>query len=327
MLSKHGKSPSTMEFMVPLFKEHFAVFAASSVQNRILRMFDMLWLFGRKIRQTDYLIIDVYSTWNFYYALVFSMLSRLFNKKYVLILHGGNLPSRLDSFPKISSSIFKHSYKNVSPSGYLKHEFESRGFPCILIPNIINIDEYPFKKREVVGPKLLYVRSIHKVYNPILAVKCLRLLLETYPNAKLCMIGPVRDESIDELNAYILENKLSPSIEITGMLSRQEWVSRSMEYDIFINTTTVDNTPVSVMEAMALGMPIVSTNVGGIPYLIEESRNGLLFESGDIKEMLSAIISLIKNSELASTISDTNRKKAESLTWESVRHTWLDLLS
>ena len=83
------------------------------------------------------------------------------------------------------------------------------------------------------------------------------------------------------------------------------------ECDIFINTTNFDNTPVSLIEAMALGFPVVSTNVGGIPYLIEDRKDGLLVPANDVAAFAKAIDELCAHSELTQTLSVNGRKKAE----------------
>ena len=96
---------------------------ASSQQNKVLRLLDMVFCFFKYGPKVDYVIIDTYSTYNFYFALIISQLCRLFKKRYIPNLNGGNLPARLKKHPFLSALIFKHAYANVSPSPYLKQAF------------------------------------------------------------------------------------------------------------------------------------------------------------------------------------------------------------
>lgn len=276
-------------------------------------------------RKVDYILIDTFSTSNFYYAYIASQLSRLLRLKYISVLRGGNLPMRLDKYPYLSKSIFKNSYQNIAPSNYLKYEFEKKGFKVDFIPNILEINEYEFKKRETLKPTILWVRAFKYLYNPKMAIEVLILLKKQYPEAKLCMIGPVKDDSFELVKSMVVENNLTDSVEFTGALSKKEWFKKSEEFDIFINTTNVDNTPVSVMEAMALGLSVVSTNVGGMPFLIDNQLDGLLVEKENPDEMAKTIVKLINNHSQDMTMNA--RKKVESFSWEHLRKQWIKLLN
>src|SRR5690606_41312383 len=99
------------------------------------------------------------------------------------------------------------------------------------------------------------------------------------------------DGSLSAAKKYAKKHDLR--VNFTGKLKKKEWIKLSAAYDIFINTSDIDNTPVSVIEAMALGLPVVSTNVGGIPYLIEEGKTGLLVAAKDPGGMSVTMISLL----------------------------------
>ncbi|MDZ7648841.1 MAG: glycosyltransferase family 4 protein [Cytophagales bacterium] len=133
------------------------------------------------------------------------------------------------------------------------------------------------------------VQVIHKLYNPLLAIDILREVKLAFPSASLCMIGPDKDGSLALTKNRVIELGLEDAVTFTGILSKEEWPIRSVDYDIFINTTNFDNMPISVIEAMALGLAIVSTNVGGLPYLIEDEKDGLLVNAGSSKDFSESI--------------------------------------
>ena len=325
-LSKHGNNTTSIETLgLFLENEGYTVFYASSKKNKALRLFDMIYTTFRLRNKVDYVLIDVYSTYNFFYALIISQLCRIFKLKYISKLHGGNLPNRFKNNPKLCQLIFNHAYINIAPSNYLLFECKAFGYLNMLyLPNTIDIKNYNYYHRDIINPKLLWVRSFDRIYNPIMAVKVLVELKKEFPNASLCMVGPDKDGSLEETMQFAKDNNVN--IDFPGKLSKDDWVELSKEYDVFINTTHFDNTPVSLIEAMSLGLPIISTNVGGIPFLIKDNETGLLVNDNDVDEMVNAIKVIIADKDLAKNISKNARDLAESFDWGTVKKLWFKIL-
>ncbi|GAB1855715.1 hypothetical protein MHTCC0001_05490 [Flavobacteriaceae bacterium MHTCC 0001] len=326
-LSHKNKTVTTIETLSQnLRKEGFIVYSVSSKKNRVFRLCDMLWHVIKYRNRVEYVLIDTYSTINFYYAYLCSLLCRFFNLKYIPILHGGNLPERLKTSPKKSNHLFRNAYINIAPSLFLKSHFESHGYTNLeYIPNTIELNHYNFDKRTFKEARLLWVRSFSSIYNPELAVKVLKILRENNIEATLCMVGPRNDDSLDSTKS--LARELGVEVEFTGKLSKKDWHKKAEGFNIFINTTNVDNTPVSVIEAMALGLPIISTNVGGMPFLIEDGEDGILVPPNDEVAFKDAVCRLIEDRNLGKNIADKARKKVESFDWEVVKHKWFSVLS
>jgi glycosyltransferase involved in cell wall biosynthesis len=138
------------------------------------------------------------------------------------------------------------------------------------------------------------------------------------------MIGPEKDGSQESCKIQAKELKLE--VNFTGLLSKKQWVDLSEQHDIFINTTGFDNLPVSLIEAMALGLPVVSTNVGGIPYLIENDLNGKLVPYNDVEKMAGSIDYLISHPIETASIIAKARETIESYSWSKVSQQWNSLL-
>ncbi|MFD2517913.1 glycosyltransferase family 4 protein [Salinimicrobium flavum] len=280
----------------------------------------------RNRNTADYFLIDTYSTQNFWYAYTVAMLCQRLGLKYIPILHGGELPGRLEHSPKVSKKLFGKAFINVAPSLYMKTVFQQAGFTNVrYIPNSINLEDYHFKERSELRPKLLWVRAFAEIYNPMQALKVLELLLPDYPGAELCMIGPVKDDSWKDCIRYAKLHQLP--VRFPGRLAKEEWMALSESYDIFLNTTNIDNSPVSVIEAMALGLPVVSTNVGGLPYLISADIDGILVNPDDPERMVSALKNLLQDPDRAHERTIAARKKVEAFDWERVKKSWKELLS
>lgn len=324
-LTGKTKYNSTIKVLSTLLKgEGFSVIVSSDKISKIARLLDMCISLVKNRNKVDYVLIDTFSTINFYYALIISQLARVFKLKYIPILHGGNLPQRLEHNPFLSDLIFKNSYKNIAPSNYLKSAFEEKGYVTMFIPNILEIENYKFKNRKVIEPKLFWVRAFKEIYNPTLAIMVLEILKKEYPKAKLCMVGPFVDDSYSDCLKLVSELKLENSVEFTDVLLKEDWHKKSEDYDIFINTTNFDNTPVSIMEAMALGLPIVSTNVGGMPFLIDDTSDGLLVSKSNAEHMTKAIISILDNTH--PNLAVNARKKVENFSWDVNKEKWFQIL-
>ncbi|MFI1745834.1 glycosyltransferase family 4 protein [Thalassobellus sediminis] len=325
-LSQKGKTETTIDTLSKSLKlEGYHVLTASKINNKVLRLLDMLFHIFKYRKLVHYVLIDTYSTQNFYYAYLCSQLCRFLKLKYIPILHGGNLPMRLQKNPKLSQKIFNNAYKNITPSEYIQSEFKKQGFNNLLcIPNSIELKNYSFKERVFDKPKLLWVRSFSEIYNPLLAIDVLSLLLKEGFEASLCMVGPENDGSLKKAKEHAL--KLNIDVQFTGKLSKKEWIHLSKSHNVFINTTNFDNMPVSVIEAMALGLPIVSTFVGGMPFLIDHKKEGILVDPNNINEFFKALKDIFDNTEDTITRVLKAREKVENYDWEVVKQKWFSVL-
>lgn len=325
-LAQKGKTATTIDSLGPLLeKEGYQLRYASSVSNIARRMVDMMRKTFKSRQWADVVLIDTYSTKNFWFAIVIARICISFNMKYVPILHGGNLPDRLDKNPKVTRAFLHNAHAVVSPGDYLRTAFAKAGYHNITkINNFIEIENYPFLERSVLEPKLLWVRSFAEIYNPQMAVRVLHLLKEKYPKASLTMVGPEKDGALE--NTKSLAQELQLEVNFTGLLSKKQWIERSKDHSIFINTTHFDNLPVSLIEAMALGLPVVSTDVGGIPYLIQHNVQGKLVPDGDVGKMVENIHHLIQHPKDVMTIITNARKRSLNYSWKEVSQQWRSLL-
>lgn len=326
-LSGHNSTVTSIETLgVLLEKEGYELVYASSKQNKVLRLSEMIFRTFQYRNKVDYVLIDTYSTYNFWYAFIISQLCRFYSIKYIPILHGGDLPNRLIHSPILSKMIFKYAYMNIAPSEYLYEAFKNRGYAeLICIPNTVEIQNYTFKRRVSCEPNLFWVRSLHPIYNPEMALSVLAEIKNEFPNAKLCMVGP--DKGNMKPNLKKIANLKNLNVEFAGKLSKNKWVKYSEQYDIFLNTTHYDNTPVSVIEAMALGLPVISTNVGGIPFLLKDRETAMLVADNDINAMSRSIKELINNDELRNKLVVNAHDLVQQFDWNLVKNKWLQVLS
>jgi glycosyltransferase involved in cell wall biosynthesis len=172
------------------------------------------------------------------------------------------------------------------------------------------------------------LRAFHEIYNPVLAPQVLALLSSRHPGACLTMVGPDKgDGSLQRTRKLAADISVLDRIEFPGQVDKGAvpgWLDRG---DIFLNTANMDNTPVSVIEAMACGMCVVSTDVGGMPYLLEDGRDGLLVPPGDAEAMAAAVNRILLEPRLAERLSANARRKVEASDWSAVLPMWDKLLT
>ena len=324
-LEKHNLNPTTIDNLSPKLSKIFKVISVSSFKNKVLRFFHMV--LASLFYNYEIMLIDTYSSNAKWFAIFCSKIAKFRMKQYIPYLHGGNIPSIVENKHFEFIKYLKESKNIVVQTDYLNSSMIKNGITnTIKIPNFIDLENYPFINRDCVDEvSILWVRAYQKIYNPKLMVELCILLLKHGYKPKICMIGPEKDNSKSEILQLIKEKNIEKYFIIKSRLSRNEWVNYSLGYNFFINTSNVDNTPVSVVEAMALGMIVISSNVGGLPKLIDDNVNGFLVEPNNANKIFDLINIIINKDKI--NISFNARKKAETFDWKSISKLWVNLLN
>jgi glycosyltransferase involved in cell wall biosynthesis len=295
----------------------------SRKRGRVARILDMLRTVWSERSRYSIAQVDVYSGPAFLWAEAICLVLRVVRKPYILTLHGGNLPFFARRWPGLVRRLLKSAVAVTSPSTYLLQNLCPYRDNIIMIPNPLDIEAYEFRLRSQVRPKLVWLRAFHSIYNPSLAPKTLALLAKDYEESSLTMVGPDgADGSLYDMHEVVERSGVKDRITIHGRVAKTDvpaWINKG---DIFLNTTNIDNVPVSVLEAMACGLCVVSTNVGGIPYLLEHEKDALLVPPDDPEAMASAVHRILNEQGLAERLSFNGRKKAERFDWTVVLPEW-----
>jgi glycosyltransferase involved in cell wall biosynthesis len=174
----------------------------------------------------------------------------------------------------------------------------------------------------------VWLRAFHDIYNPALALQVLSLLLREHPDATLTMVGPDKGDGTLGTTRRLAEKlDLYGRVSFVGAVPKTTIPDILKHADVFLNTTNIDNTPVSVLEAMAAGLCVVSTNVGGIPYVLSNDIDSLLVPPRDPESMTMAVSRILDEPDLAARLSSNARKKAEQYDWALVMPHWEALLT
>jgi L-malate glycosyltransferase len=306
----------------------WSVLETSHKSPRLARLWDMTTTVLRSRNNFDVAHVDVFSSRAFLLSKVVCWTLLRIKKPFILTLHGGNLPVFAARWEGTVRALLKSADAVTVPSGYLLKQMSPFRSDLRLIPNAIDINSYVFRIREKTQPKLIWLRAFHSVYNPLLAIKVVALLKRDHPNIELIMAGPDKgDGSLIATKQLVKDLGIEGNVQFPGKISKSEISSWLNKADIFINTTNVDNTPVSVLEAMACGLCVISTNVGGIPFLIENEIDGLLVPSNDSDCMAKAVHRILQSPRLAINLSRNARIKAALHDWSVILPRWESLLS
>lgn len=267
----------------------------STQVNKYLRALDILLTIVLKFFSYKIAIVPYYGSSNAFIIENWSTIFlKLLGKKIILVVHGGGLPSRLKNNSNKYLSILKRATHVITPSPYLQQELKVYGIHCTVIENVVKLSDYSFHEKQIYAPKLLWMRAFSDIYNPEMAVRVFAQVKKYFPQATLVMAGKDLG-TLPQTKTLAAELNVLDSIQFPGYVHTEQKNTLAKQTDIYLCTNRIDNAPVTFIEMMALGLPIVSVNIGGIPYLISSERNGLLVNLDDDTAMANAIIRLIEN--------------------------------
>jgi glycosyltransferase involved in cell wall biosynthesis len=327
-LSSHGRKRSVSEDVSDRLESRgWPVIRTSSKLSRPLRLIDMVACVCSNSRRFAVAHVDVYSGPAFFWAEAVSATLRYLNRPYIFTLHGGALPEFAERWPARVHRLISSAALVTAPSEYLARRME-RYCRALIIPNAVDVRNYPVQEfLRSSKPKLVWLRSFHDIYNPCMAVEAFALLRDEFPDLELIMIGPDDgDGSLKRTRQRALELRVADTIHFPGRIPKSDVPTWLAQASVFLNTANVDNSPVSVLEAMACGLPIVSTNVGGIPDLVENGTNGLLVPPQDAQAMAASTRDVLRHHELARQLSLSARQTAKKCDWHTVIPLWEELL-
>lgn len=250
------------------------------------------------------------------------LISRLRRKVFVLNYHTAREWERLAS-SRLAKAVLKRTERIVVPSPFLAAKFERMGLQTSVVPNIIDEDRFHYRARTRLHPTAICARNLSPDYGIEVVIDAFAIVLGQYPSAKLYLVGdgPLRNT----LESLVQARGLASGIIFCGPMPNQkvaEWFERA---DIFINASFLDNAPLSILEAMAAGLPVVTTAAGGIPWVLRHEETALLCPIGDARALADQIQRLLRRPNLALQIAHRAHEESARYRWASVRTKWLDV--
>lgn len=274
-----------------------------------------------RVRQCD--LVHVFSA--SYYSYLLSVapalfIARLYGKKSVLNYHSGEADDHLTNWKLTAVPTMKWASAIVVQTGYLQSVFAKFGLTARVIHSSINLSKFTFRQRKPLQPVFLSNRLHEPLYNVGCILRAFDLIQRRFPEARLIVAGDGTERANLEALAATLELK---GVEFIGKVEFSDMPRLYDSANIYLNATNLDNLPSSILESYAAGLPVVTTNAGGIPYILRHEETGFLVELNDHKAMAEHCIRLLEDAELADRIVNQALRECPKYTFEIEREAWL----
>jgi glycosyltransferase involved in cell wall biosynthesis len=329
-LSEHGLARGVCEELAPRIRGlGWRVLTTSDRYRRALRLLDMLSTVWSHRNDYDVAQVDVFSGRSFLWAEAVCWLLRRVHRPYILTLHGGGLPEFAAGHKRRVTKLLNSAAAVTVPSRYLQDRMAGYRSELLLIPNAVDLAVYRRRHPHFsLRPRLIWLRAFHDIYAPEIAVKALARLKDEFPSIRLTMVGADKgDNSRQRTRAAARAYGLEEQLEMRESVPKALVPDLLKTGDIFLNSSTIDNNPVSVLEAMASGMCVVSTDAGGIPFLLTSGQDALLVPVNDDAAMAAAVRSLLTDKALAGRIRNGSLRSVNAYDWSKVLPQWQRLLT
>src|SRR5215203_2351902 len=264
-----------------------------------------------RVRKYDVLHVFSASYWSFVLAPTPAMLvAKLYGKKILLNYHSGEADDHLRRW-RSSIPTIRLADELVVPSPYLVRVFADFGLPAKPIYNLIDTDEFRFRERRPLRPVFLSNRNFEVHYGIDRVLRAFAIIQQQIPEARLVVAGDGPQRTVLEDLARDLQLR---NTEFTGRVTHDRVVALYDAADIFLNGSEIDNQPLSILEAFACGLPVVTTDAGGIPDVVTDEITGFLAPIGDSELLALRALKLLTHQEIATIMIDRARSECTRYT-------------
>ncbi|MBI4477554.1 MAG: glycosyltransferase family 4 protein [Acidobacteria bacterium] len=267
-------------------------------------------------------IVHVFSAsyWSFLLAPAPAILAgRLLNRRVVLHYHSGEAEDHLAHWRSRVHPWLRLADEIVVPSGYLAGIFARHGYDATVIENVIDVSRFGYRERRPLRPRLLSTRNLEPHYGLDIIIRAFAEIHRDRRDATLTIAGCGTEES----RLRRLAASVAPaSVRFAGKIPPDGMPNLYAESDLFLNASTIDNQPVSLLEAFASGLPVISTPTGDIRAMLENGQAGVLVPPNDPRAMAAAVMTVLNDPAPALAKARRARRTLDRHTWPAVRDEW-----
>ena len=270
-----------------------------------------------------YDVVHVYSA--SYYSYLLSVLpiivlGKLYRKKVLLNYHSGEAEDHLANWRLTAIPFIKWADQIVVPSGYLVDVFARFGLEAKAIPNVVELDVFRYRERKPIRPVFLTSRLHEPLYNVPCVLRAFALIQQRFPNASLTVAGD------GWMRPQLEQLARDLGLANTRFVGRVAWDDMPNLYDssdVYLTATNIDNMPGSVIECLSCGLPVVTTDAGGVPYIVTHDETALIVARNDHAALAAQAIRLLEDDTLAVRLARNGREVCKQYAWPAVREAWL----
>jgi glycosyltransferase involved in cell wall biosynthesis len=291
---------------------------ARTVFNQILYLPSLV-----SLRKSDVAHVFSASYWSFLLAPVPALLAaRLFGKRSVLHYHSGEAEDHLSHWGVLVHPWLRMADEIVVPSEYLREVFARHGYKARVVKNVVDTARFAYRERSPLKPRLLSLRNFEAHYRVEDVIRAFPLVKVRYPDASLTVAG----YGSEERSLHALAASLGvEGIRFVGRVEPESVPDLYAANDIFLNAAVIDNQPVSILEAFASGLPVVSTGTGDIAAMLRQGEAGVLVPPQDPAALAAAVIGLLEQPECALALARRARTEVETYTWNRISAEWAEV--
>jgi len=294
----------------------------------LFRLFPYLVCLWRSAKEVQVFHVMANSGWAWHLLAAPAIrIGRLRGKGIIVNYRGGGAEAFFArSFGRVRPTLRKADLV-VVPSGFLESVFAQYGIESRVVPNIINLQRFfPAARDDAAHPRsaphLIVTRNLEAIYEIPTALRAFARVFERHPTSRLTIAGSGPERAT--LAALAGELGIAGAVAFPGRLESDAMAALYRDASVMLNPSGVDNMPNSVLEALASGVPVVSTNVGGIRHLVEDGKTALLVPPGEPQAMATAVERLLADPHLTNTLIANGLALAQRYAWSSVREQWFD---
>jgi glycosyltransferase involved in cell wall biosynthesis len=282
----------------------------------------LYWPSLLRLGDVDTVHVFAASYWSFLLGPVPAMLAaRAFGKRVVLHYHSGEAGDHLARFGPLVHPWLRMADALVVPSEYLRRVFAGHDHAARVIPNVVDTSRFRFRERAPLRPRLLSARSLEPHYAVENNLRAYALLKRRHPEATLTVAGDGSQQ--DRLRRF--GATLGAGVRFVGGVAPARMADLLDGSDVFVNSSLIDNQPVSILEAFAAGVSVVTTGTGDIANMVRHEENGLIVPPQDPAALADAVSSLLAQPERAACMARRARAEVERYTWPRVREAWAEV--
>jgi glycosyltransferase involved in cell wall biosynthesis len=273
-----------------------------------------------RLRRADVAHIFSASYWSFLLSpLPAIVLARGLGKRTVLHYHSGEADDHLARWGALVHPWLRLVDEIVVPSEYLRRVFERHGYRTRVVPNVVDTRRFAYRDRVPLRPRLVSSRNLDPYYRVDVTIEAFALVKARHPEATLTVAGDGSErEKLRRLAAAVADG----GVRFAGPVAPSAMPDLYAEADIFLNASVIDNQPVSVLEAFAAGLPVVSTATGDIAALVRDGETGLVVPPGDPTAVAKAVTALLEHPDRALGMARRARREVDAYSWPRVRDQW-----
>ena len=276
-------------------------------------------------RVYKYDVIHVFSASYFSFVLAPTpaiLIGKLYRRKVLLNYHSGEAEDHLRRWRRTAIPTIRLVDSVVVPSEYLVRIFASFGLRAGTIYNLIDTSKFRFRERSPLRPVFLSNRNLESHYGVDRVLRAFAIIQEKISEASLTVAGDGSQSR--PLKALAKELRLRNTTFI-GQVDPAAIAGVYDAADVFLNGSEIDNQPLSILEAFSCGLPVVTTDAGGIPDIVHDGRTGMVVPRGDYAKLAERAIALLNHPSQAKEIVEQARHECLKYSWEAVRDAWMNV--